>query len=176
MRPRLNVALVFVFPILVVLLSGADPVFTRPAAALLHVEVVSSTSSRKVIYAFPVDGAIIDPYRPPSKPYGPGNRGVVLAATPGAPVGAPAEGVVVFAGQVGGDLFVVILHADGVRTTLGYLATILVAAGQHVHAGQWVGRAKSSVHFGARVGPDYIDPMSLLEPQIPKVWLLPLRR
>ncbi len=173
MRLRLSVALLFV-----VLLSGVDPLFTPPAAALastLPRSDVSSISPRKVVYAFPVDGAIIDPYRPPSKPYGPGNRGVVLATTPGAPVGAPADGVVVFAGQVGGDLFVVILHADGVRTTLGYLATVLVAVGQRVHAGQWVGRAKSSVHFGARAGPDYIDPLSLLEPQIPKVWLIPSR-
>ena len=173
MRQRLSAALLFV-----VLLSGADPVFTPPAAArasTLPRADVSSTSPRKVVYAFPVAGAIIDPYRPPSKPYGPGNRGVVLATTPGAPVGAPADGVVVFAGQVGGDLFVVILHADGVRTTLGYLATVLVAVGQRVHAGQWVGRAKSSVHFGARAGPDYIDPLSLLEPQIPKVWLIPSR-
>lgn len=117
-------------------------------------------------------GVIVDPYRPPSNPYGPGNRGIDLSTTPGSPVGAPADGEVVFAGQVGGDLFVVILHADGVRTTLGYLATVLVAAGQQVHAGQWVGTAKSSVHFGARVGPTYIDPMSLLAPQVPKVWLI----
>ena len=179
MRLRLIVALVLLVPMSVVLLSGVGPVFTPPVAALApslpRAGVVSSTSPRKVDYAFPVDGAIIDPYRPPSKPYGPGNRGVVLATTPGAPVGAPADGVVVFAGQVGGDLFVVILHADGVRTTLGYLATVLVAVGQRVHAGQWVGRAKSSVHFGARAGPDYIDPLSLLEPQIPKVWLIPSR-
>lgn len=177
MRQRLIVTLVLVVLLFVVPLSGAalTPPVTALPSSVPRAEVVSSTSPRKVVYAFPVDGAIIDPYRPPSNPYGPGNRGVVLVTTPGAPVGAPADGVVVFAGQVGGDLFVVILHADGVRTTLGYLAIILVAAGQRVHAGQWVGRAKSSVHFGARVGPDYIDPLSLLEPRIPKVWLLPSR-
>ena len=67
-------------------------------------------------------------------------------------------------------------EADGVRTTLGFLATILVRAGQHVHAGQWVGTSGVSVHFGARLGAVYIDPMSLLAPQVPKVWLIPTRR
>ena len=135
----------------------------------------ADTTPPRVVYGLPVGGAVVDPYRPPSNPYGPGNRGVDLATTPGSPVGAPADGEVVFAGQVGGDLFVVILHADGVRTTLGYLATILVRTGQFVHAGQWVGTAGTSVHFGARVGTSYIDPYSLLAPQVPKVWLIPPR-
>ena len=145
--------------------GSAVPVAARPSP------LVAATPG-KVEYGLPVGGAILDPYRAPSTPYGPGNRGVVLATTAGAPVGAPADGIVTFAGQVGGDLFVVIQHGDGVRTTLGYLASILVAAGQRVHGGQWVARSKTSVHFGARIGANYIDPMSLLAPQIPKVWLI----
>ena len=152
-------------------LSGAvlaGPVRSADIAAAIN-------APPTVRYALPVAGPIIDPYRAPSNPYGPGNRGIDLATAPGAPVGAPADGDVVFAGSVGRDLFVVILHADGVRTTLGFLATVLVRAGQHVHAGQWVGTSGLSVHFGARLGAVYIDPLSLLAPQVPKVWLIPSR-
>ena len=75
---------------------------------------------------------------------------------------APADGVVTFAGQVGGQLFVVVRHADGVRTTMGNLASIVVVVGQSVVAGQQVGTTEGRIHFGARVGAAYIDPNLLL--------------
>lgn len=126
-----------------------------------------------VAYALPVGGKIVDPYRPPTRRYGPGNNGVDLATTPGAPVGAAADGVVQFAGQVGGRLFVVIVHADGVRTTLGFLASVTVRVGQTMRAGQIVGTSGTSIHFGARRGDVYIDPLSLLDVGPPAVWLIP---
>ncbi len=115
-----------------------------------------------VTYRAPVPGPVIDPYRPPSTPYGPGNRGIDYATTPGEPVGAVAEGEVTFAGAVGGGLHVVVLHADGVRTSLSFLAVVLVRRGQRVAAGQAVGRAGATLHLGARRGEAYLDPTSLL--------------
>ena len=122
----------------------------------------SGTTTPRVTYQPPVDGVVVDPYRPPSNPYGPGNRGIDLASPPGSAVVAPADGVVSFAGQVGGKLYVVIRHADGVRTTMGQLASIAVVTGQHVVAGEQVGTTAGRIHFGARVGNEYIDPNLLL--------------
>src|SRR5439155_12501516 len=67
----------------------------------------------------------------------------------------------VFAGQVGGTLHVVVLHADGLRTSYSFLADIAVHRGDRVGAGQVVGTAGGPVHFGARAGDAYLDPASL---------------
>ena len=87
-------------------------------------------------YVPPVDSVIVDPFRPPADPWGPGNRGIDYAPAPGTPVHAAAAGVVTFAGQVGGSLHVVVRHADGIRTSYSFLATIAVAAGDRVEQGQ----------------------------------------
>ncbi len=124
-----------------------------------------------VHYRAPVTGPIIDGYRPPANPYAAGNRGIDFGTRFGSSVAAAADGVVTFAGQVGGSLFVVVQHADGVRTTLGYLQAVLVTRGATVRAGQRVGLAGASVHFGARFGDIYIDPTLLLPTEQPGVWL-----
>src|SRR5690349_10538985 len=86
-------------------------------------------------YVPPVDGPITEPFDPPLTPYGPGHRGISYDPAPGTPVRAVAEAVVVFAGAVAGTLHVTVRHADGIRTTSSYLATITVVVGQHVHQG-----------------------------------------
>jgi hypothetical protein len=134
-------------------------VFVASLAALL---LPAPAAADPVAYRPPVPGPVIDPYRPPGNPYGPGNRGIDYATTPGEPVGAAADGEVTFAGSVAGGLHVVVLHADGIRTSLSFLAAVLVRRGQQVAAGQPVGRAASSLHFGARRGEAYLDPATLL--------------
>jgi murein DD-endopeptidase MepM/ murein hydrolase activator NlpD len=125
-------------------------------------------------YVPPVDGPVVDPFRPPTEPWGPGNRGIDYAPAPGTPVRAAAAGVVTFAGQVGGALHVVIGHADGIRTSYSFLATIAVAAGDTVEQGQVVGTAGSDLHFGARVGDRYLDPATLFgSTGPPEVHLVP---
>lgn len=131
------------------------------AAAAAPLLVVAPVAADAVSYRPPVPGPVIDPYRPPDNPYGSGNRGIDYATTPGEPVAAPASGEVTFAGAVGGSLHVVLLHADGIRTSLSFLVAILVRRGQRVAGGDPVARAGSSVHFGARRGEAYIDPASL---------------
>jgi hypothetical protein len=123
-------------------------------------------------WARPVDGAIVDPFRAPPNPYGPGNRGIDLAGPAGTPVRAAGDGVVSFAGSVGGTLHVVVAHDGGLRTTYGFLATAAVRARQRVGRGQVVGttggggpgQPAQSLHFGLRLGDRYVDPSVLFGP------------
>ena len=115
-----------------------------------------------VIYRPPVDAPVVDRFRPPPSPYGPGNRGIDYATVPGTEVRAAAPGEVLFAGPVGGRLHVVVLHADGVRTSYSFLASTAVVRGQWADGGQVLGTAGVTFHFGARVGDAYVDPLLLL--------------
>lgn len=112
----------------------------------------------------PVDGVVVDSFRPPDHIGAPGNRGWEYATDPGTPVRAVAGGVVAFAGQVGGRLHVSIDHAGGLRTSYSFLAEVTVSRGQAVRAGHQVGRAGSRFHFGVRRNGDYIDPATLFGP------------
>ena len=119
------------------------------------------------------------PFDAPASPYGPGHRGVDLAAEPGAAVLAAGDGVVVFAGMVAGRPVVSVDHAGGLRTTYEPVDPA-VGAGQAVARGSPVGTlrtghdgcpAAACLHWGLRRGETYLDPMLLLRP--PRVRLLP---
>ena len=114
----------------------------------------------------PVPGGIVDNWRPPSSPYGPGNRGVDLRASVGDPVFSVGDGTVTFAGQVGGRVFVVIDTGAGLRITLGFLSRALVRTGQGVKAREVVAYANGPVHVGARQGTTYVDPRPLFARKI----------
>lgn len=126
---------------------------------------VAGTGPAAVGYRPPVDAPVIDRFRPPTTPYGPGNRGIDYATVPGTAVGAAAVGVVAFAGPVGAGLHVVVLHPDGIRTSYSFLASIVVRRGQPVAQGEPVGTAGTALHFGARAGDAYVDPLVLLAPE-----------
>jgi murein DD-endopeptidase MepM/ murein hydrolase activator NlpD len=124
-------------------------------------------------YQAPVDGPIVDHFRPPGCPWCAGNRGIDFATTPGAPVRASAPGLVTFAGTIGHYRFVVVAHADGLRTTYAYLATIAVVVGDTVAAGAVVGTAGTELHFGVRRGTTYLDPELLLAGAVLRPRLVP---
>ncbi|HEX9682144.1 MAG TPA: peptidoglycan DD-metalloendopeptidase family protein [Acidimicrobiales bacterium] len=134
------------------------------AVVILAVGVppASASSTSPVHYNEPVDAPVVDPWRPPSTEWGAGNRGLDYGTLPGAPVAAAADGIVTFAGQVGGSRHVVVLHADGIRTSYSFLADTDVVRGQEVVAGQRVGTTVGWLHFGARLDDAYIDPSLLL--------------
>ncbi len=127
-----------------------------------------------VTYLAPVDGRVIDGFRPPSSPYGPGNRGLEYATTPGQGVRAAADGEVTFAGRIGASAHVVVLHPDGLRTSYSFLSATSVQRGDQVVQGQVVGIAGPVVHFGARAGERYIDPNLLLGGGPVEVHLVPV--
>jgi murein DD-endopeptidase MepM/ murein hydrolase activator NlpD len=109
----------------------------------------------------PVDGQVVDPFRPPPEPWMAGNRGIEYATVAGTPVRAIGPGVVAFAGPVAGRLVVTVRHPDGLRSSYTGLATIEVRTGARVKSGEAVGRAADRLHLGVRRGTTYLDPASL---------------
>jgi murein DD-endopeptidase MepM/ murein hydrolase activator NlpD len=117
-------------------------------------------------------------FDPPDTEFGPGHLGVDLRATDGAIVRAAAAGVIDFAGPVAGRGVVVVTHPDGIRTEYEPVRP-QVRVGTHVRAGDPIavlrgrhpGCPGPCLHWGARRGADYLDPLSLLRPLGPVVLL-----
>ncbi|GGW75248.1 hypothetical protein GCM10010503_61070 [Streptomyces lucensis JCM 4490] len=115
-------------------------------------------------------------WEPPATVYGPGHRGVDLAAPPGSPVRAVAPGRVSFAGRVAGRGVVSVeLAGTDLRTTYEPVSPS-VGEGDRVGAGEVVGTVEPAgahcgttacVHWGLLRGGTYLNPLSLLPP-----WLL----
>jgi len=148
---------------------------TTAVAVLLSTLVVAApaaASTAPVVYTPPVDAPISDPFRPPSTPYGAGNRGVEFATAPDTPVRAAADGTVVFAGAVAGRLWLTVRHADEIRTTYGPLREVRVHSGDLVRGGDVIGTTAGNLMFTARVGDAYVDPMSLFGHGPPRVHLI----
>ena len=149
-------------------LALAAPAVASPDAAPVDASPTlrsisrASVAAAAVEYQPPVAAAVADPFRPPSSPYGPGNRGLEYATAPGAPVRAAAAGTVTFAGQVGATRHVTVLHADRARTTYSGLAAVDVAEGQAVEGGAVVGTAAGPVLWTVRLGDAYLDPAIVL--------------
>lgn len=135
-----------------------------------------------VVYSAPVGGRVLRGFDPPATPYGPGHRGVDLAAAAGRPIRAAAGGTVTFAGPVAGRGVVVLVHPDGITTEYEPVRPLVVRGTRvrrgdviAVVAGRHVGCADACLHWGARRGAAYLDPLSLLRPLGPVV-LLPWPR
>lgn len=141
----------------------------------------------------PVPGVAVavTPFDPPDQRWLAGHRGVDLAAAPLAPVSAPAEATVRFAGSVAGKPVVSLEHAGGVRTTYEPVVAV-VRPGQAVIAGQRLGTlvaghpgcpVEACLHWGARIAAGqedddddtYVDPMTFLHPDLRPIGLKPTR-
>lgn len=130
--------------------------------AVLATWTVPVSAADSVDYAQPVNAPVVDEFRPPANRFGSGNRGLTYGTRAGQPVYAAGDGVVAFAGQVGGRLVVSIDHADGLRTTYSGLGQVGTAPGVRVDQGQRIGTAADELHFGVRAGSAYLDPAELL--------------
>lgn len=143
----------------------------------------------------PVPGGKIQVIRPFTKPvqrWSPGHRGVDLVTdSANAPVLAPAEGTVVFAGKVVDRTVMVLEHPGGLRSSFEPVTDPL-PVGTQVAAGDKIATLdphlhhctqSPCLHWGVRRGGDhnngsgknaeYINPLTLLGPQQPSI-LLPV--
>lgn len=116
----------------------------------------------------------------PAHPWLSGHRGVDLAARAGDQVHSPAAGTVSFVGWVVDRPVLTILHADGIRSSFEPVESPL-AVGSAVATGDVVGTIAPNahcppdncLHWGVRMGQDYVDPLQFILNQRPSV-LLPL--
>jgi murein DD-endopeptidase MepM/ murein hydrolase activator NlpD len=167
-------------------LAGSGAPFVAPVGAdrLPATPTVAEPALADARYRAPLPGPIVvlRRFEPPPTPYSPGHRGVDLGASRASLVLAASAGRVSFAGRVAGRGVVVIAHGDGIRTEYEPVLP-LVSAGQVVTGGQPIGRVHGThdgqppdrcLHWGARRGSDYIDPLLMLRPLGP-VRLLPWR-
>lgn len=158
----------------VVTVNGDD------AARLTTVPVQNPPSARDgTTHPIPENGYLTWPLSPTPrvirtfvlgpKPWSPGHRGVDLRADLDQEVLAAASGTVVFAGMVAGRGTVSVQHSSGIRTTYEPVRP-LVRAGDRVSAGQPLGKVSAGhrpdvicLHWGARIGSHYLDPLLLLD-------------
>lgn len=171
---RLRLALTIALTALVLLLAGAPPAHGDTAA---HTPGGLAEIPTSEPWRWPVSPVrIVEPFAAPAHEYGPGHRGIDLAAS--GSVAAPASGVVVFSGTVVDRPLVTIDHGDGLVTTLEPVASDL-SPGDPVARGDEVGTVASgghappgTIHFGVRWHGEYVNPLLLLG-GIPRAILLP---
>ncbi|MDX3091133.1 M23 family metallopeptidase [Streptomyces sp. ME02-6978a] len=159
--------------------SAPPPATPAPATPSTPTTPTTPVLALARLWPVGVRPVVLRGWEPPASAYGPGHRGVDLAATPGDPVRAVAAGRVSFAGPVGG-LGVVSVELTGtgappLRTTYESVRAS-VRKGDEVASGDVVGFlaepgprhcASGCLHWGLRRGESYLDPLSLLPP-----WLL----
>jgi murein DD-endopeptidase MepM/ murein hydrolase activator NlpD len=152
---------------------------------------VEPRSPRVPALWMPVTGPPLRGFDARAGPYGPGHRGIDIAAPVGELVRAPAAGRVVFAGPVAGVNWVTLVVAPGVLVTLGPLLDPVVTA-TRVQAKAPVGRigpghtatraasatpaapaAPAALHLSVRVDGVYVDPVAYLVDR-PRPRLVPL--
>ncbi len=159
----------------------ALPLVVRPVSAAADATQVAAEAEAEAEAWVPplAPVRVTRPFDAPGSPYGPGHRGVDLGGEPQQVVVAAGSGVVVFAGMVAGRPVVSIAHAGGLRTTYEPVVPA-VRAGVPVARGSPIGTLAAGhpgcpvpacLHWGARRGAAYLDPLLLLRP--PRVRLLP---
>lgn len=145
------------------------------AAALPAPPAGASHGDERPVFRPPVDAPVVDPFRPPSDRYGPGNRGIEYDTETGDVVRAAAAGTVVFSGAVAGSLHVTIDHGDGLVSSYSYVLRISVRAGARVSQGQVIASAGERLHFGVRANGSYVDPSGFIGVPRIRVRLVPVR-
>ncbi len=117
-------------------------------------------------FAWPADNHYLS-----GNDYWSGHLAIDIAAGTGAPVYAADNGVVVYAGAIGGGYgnLVMIDHLNGYHTLYAHLSQILVYCGQSVYQGNMIGLAGSTgnstgphLHFEVRYLGGFVNPWYVL--------------
>jgi len=98
------------------------------------------------------------------------HEGLDIAAAPGSPVYAPADGTVSFAGyDAGYGKLIIIDHGYGVETRYGHNSQIHVASGQKIRHGDLISSVGSTgrstgphLHYEVRVNGEPVDPINYI--------------
>lgn len=163
--------------------AGASATTSTHADASGAVRVAASNGAQTAPgfpWAWPVTGprAVVEPFRAPAHDYGPGHRGMDIAAQPDAVVRSPAAGVIAFRGMVVDRPLITIDHGAGYVTTLEPVTSTL-APGDAVAAGESVGAValgghspRGALHVGVRIDGRYVNPHGLFG-AVPRAILLP---
>lgn len=160
-------------------IAVAAALLAVPAAAAAAPDPESRIETAEV-WIWPVPGGVrvVQPYAAPAHDYGPGHRGIDVAAPAGSDALSPASGTVAFSGTVVDRPLLTIDHGGGLVTTLEPVSSDL-SPGDAVARGDVVGTvttgghsAPGSLHFGVRLDGEYINPLLLLG-GIPRAVLLP---
>jgi murein DD-endopeptidase MepM/ murein hydrolase activator NlpD len=162
--------------------AGSAAEASAGSAAAASAGAFQATASRAALpdrdWLWPVEGprTVIAPFRAPAHDYGPGHRGMDVAAA-GA-VRAPASGAIAFRGTVVDRPLLTIDHGNGLVTTLEPVQSDL-DAGTAVRRGDRIATLASgghtppgALHIGVRWNGAYINPM-LLFGGVPRAVLLP---
>lgn len=147
---RRSVGLSFALSLLVVLVSGST---------------AGVAQARSGCWTMPVDGVVVDVFRPPACRWCAGNRGLEFSTPLGSPVRAVADGRVTYVGSVAGRDHVVIAldGAPGLwRVTFAGTRGSGLSRGDRVSAGDRLGVTTGVFHLGWRVGSLYVDPTRML--------------
>lgn len=106
----------------------------------------------------------------PASAWGPGHRGIDIEAGTGDAILAPGDGLVTFAGVVVDRGVVTVDHGAMLRSSVEPI-TPLVGVGDRVRAGDVLGvvsvepghcASATCVHWGVRLGDDYVNPLDVL--------------
>jgi hypothetical protein len=112
----------------------------------------AASSSRVPAMWMPVAGTVARGFDARAGPYGPGHRGIDIAAPVGELVRAPAAGRVVFAGPVAGVNRVSLLVAPGVLVTRARCSSRWAPRARCDRGSRWVGSVPATWRRPGRVG------------------------
>ncbi|MFM1917785.1 MAG: hypothetical protein RJB01_1300 [Actinomycetota bacterium] len=114
-----------------------------------------------------MSGEIIQEFRPPERAFGPGHRGVDLAASPGESVFAMHSGTVLFAGRIAGIPIISLSTDTGELRSTYQPVESMVKAGDQIEQGEVLGRLanlridhcpRECLHVGVRTDSQYFNP------------------
>ena len=141
-----------------------------PALVALAAVLGAPSEGSRGPWAWPIGGTrvILQVFEPHSA-YGPGHRGIDLAAASGGVIRAMADGTVTFAGMVAGRPVISTFHERLGITSSMEPVTAVVRVGERVIRGQVIGLLVDGVHcpvsclhVGMRRGERYLNPLALL--------------
>jgi murein DD-endopeptidase MepM/ murein hydrolase activator NlpD len=146
-------------------LISRNQLITTLALSVTIAAIPGEGSATTVIW--PTTNRVVREFAPPWPDWLPGHRGLDITATAATLVQTPHAGTLVWKGRAGGVPTVVISHGAA-RASYQPVQTDLVVNDQ-VRRTDSIGRLANSfehcekcLHWGLRIGPQYLDPRLLL--------------